>query len=143
VSNSKLVPRTEAVALGLVTDIEVFIPAGGFTSTLTRPACRFTCRVSFPAEERISVKVSRVKGRTARTALPTSIRAVLLKPVEITVSSLTMSPAFAGTKAVVPAVFSSTVPLSCCITAFWANALIPAKIIKTTKAAFFIFDLLK
>jgi hypothetical protein len=86
VSNSKLVPHTEAVAVGLLTDIEALAPVGGFTSTCTRPACKLTFRLSLPDEAFISVSIRRVKGRTTMVALPTSIKAVLLKPVETTVS---------------------------------------------------------
>jgi hypothetical protein len=38
VSKKKLVPRTDAVAIGLITVNDDFIPAGGFTSTRSLPA---------------------------------------------------------------------------------------------------------
>jgi hypothetical protein len=52
------------------------------------------------------------------TVLPTSKRAVLLKLVEIIVSSATLSPAFAATNAEAPAFFNSTEPLISLINAF-------------------------
>jgi len=97
-------------------------------------------RVSAPWDALISVSVRRVSGRTAIMALPTSSRAVLLKPVEITVSALTCAPAVAGAKAVAPAAFSSTVPLSSFTTPFWAKTAWIATASKIAKIAFFIFS---
>jgi hypothetical protein len=107
---------------------EAFDPAGGFTSTRILPAWRLTLRVSELEEALISVRVRRVRGRTAIRALPASSRAMLLKPVEITVSAITCAPAVAGVYSEAPAGFNSTVPLSSFITAFCAKAqkVIPA-----------------
>jgi hypothetical protein len=138
VSKKKLVPRTEAVAEGLLTDNEALAPEGGFTSTRTLPACRLKLSVSVPAASLISVRVRRVMGFTVITALPTSSRAMLLKPVDIIVSALTCAPAVAGTKFAAPAGFSSTVPLSSFITPLWAKAPRLSPTSKAVNITFFI-----
>jgi hypothetical protein len=110
VSNSKLVPRTDAVALGPWTVVFAFVPAGGFTSTLTLPVCKLTLVVSAPEELCISARDRRVNGRTVITVLPTAITAVLLKPVDTMVFRATESPALAAIKSFDPARFNCTSP---------------------------------
>jgi hypothetical protein len=142
VSNSKLVPRTEAVALGPCTVQLALVPAGGFTSTLTLPVCIFTLRFSVPAELCISARVRRVRGRTVITVLPTAITAVPLKPVDTIVFRETLSPARAATKAAAPAGFNSTSQVNSRITPvveFCAKMPHTTKLnIKTTQKVFFI-----
>jgi hypothetical protein len=128
-----MVPRTEAVAMGLDTDMEALVPAGEVNSTRTLPARRFMLRFSPLESEPISLSVRLVKGRTVITALPTSIRALLLNPVEITVSWLIRSPVFAGTKSRLPANLSSTAPLNPITVPFWAKTPNTGNVKKTVK----------
>jgi hypothetical protein len=116
----------------------VLVPAGGLTSTLARPACRFTLRFSVPAAALISASVRRVSGRTVIVLLPTSIIAVLLKPVDTTVSWATLPPTEAELNAVLPALFSSTSPFNSRIIPYWAKAYRAVPINSTVKNIFFM-----
>jgi hypothetical protein len=139
VSKSNPVPRTEAVATGLDTDMDALVPAGGVNSTRTLPARRFMLRFSLFESETISLSVRLVRGRTVITALPTSIRALLLNPVEITVSWLIRSPVFAATNLSVPGNLSSTAPLIYFIAPSWAKAPNKVNAKKTVKKNTWIF----
>jgi hypothetical protein len=146
-SKNTVVPLTEAVAVGLETLMEALVPAGGFTSIRTLPAWRDVFKVSVPAAALISTKVKRVRGCTVISALfPTAIKALLLNPVDTTVSCLTWSPIPAATKSAAPACFSSTVPLNCRITpapwSVWAKTLKHRTKKKSPKTAFFIVSFL-
>jgi hypothetical protein len=98
--------------VGDLTVKSVFSPEGGVTSAYTLPARRYKLTSSIPSFCAISSKVSLVKGRTIIVALPTEIRAVLLKPVEIVVSFPITSPGAAAFQADELAAFTSTAPFT-------------------------------